>query len=216
MNQPTPEKRKYDNSSREAQSQQTRQNILNALARQLVSNNSTEFSVAEAADQAGVTSRTLFRYFPTKEDMLQALSEWVFSITGKTLVPTTASEVTAAVSSYYSMFEEHPDLIRAMLLSELGRGVRSRMTTERRRTIGNALQPAVAHLPEAEAKAVRALIGHLVTAETWWQLRDAFGVDGHQSQQVVNWTIELMLQALASGQHPFPASPPAREDKPAD
>jgi response regulator of citrate/malate metabolism len=53
------DKRNYDNRSREELAKETRQNILNALAHQLIKNDKPDFSIDEAAQDAGVTKRTI-------------------------------------------------------------------------------------------------------------------------------------------------------------
>jgi len=195
-------KRRYDNSRRRQQAEQTRNAILDALARQLADNNSTDFSVDEAAREAGVTTRTVFRHFPTKEKMLEGVSEWVLGITGRVAIPESPAEFARTAQTSYAMFEEHAGLMRALLLSDLGRGVRTRLSPRRRKGLSDALAPAVADLPTREAKAVKALLIHLLSAETWWQLHDVFGVKGEDSAQVTAWTIDLVLQAISSGNHP--------------
>ncbi len=195
-------KRRYDNSRRRQQAEQTRNAILDALARQLADNNSTDFSVDEAAREAGVTTRTVFRHFPTKEKMLEGVSEWVLGITGRVEIPQSPAQFARTAQTSYAMFEEHAGLMRALLLSELGRGVRTRLSPRRRKGLSDALEPAVAGLPPNETKAVKALLIHLLSAETWWQLHDAFGVKGEDSARVTGWTIDLVLEALRSGNHP--------------
>ncbi len=203
MSPPNQPKRNYDNRQREQQAARTRTAILHALAAQLVSNNSTDFSVAEAAKAAGVTTRTVFRHFPTREAMQEAMSEWVLGITGQVRIPVSPDEFGNTVISSYQMFEENADLMRALLLSDLGRGVRSRLAPQRRKGVSDALEQAVAKLPARNAIAVKALLGHLLTAEAWWHMRDAFGAEGDASAEAVAWAAELVMDALRSGNHPF-------------
>jgi len=196
-------KRPYDNSGRKKKAEQTRQSILSALAEQLVNNNSSDFSIDEAAQRAGVSTRTLFRYFPSKELMLEGMSEWVFSITGKISLPHSSDELEHTIQASYRMFEDNAGLMRALLLSDLGRGIRHRLAVRRRKGVADALDSAVSGLAPEEAKAVKALMVHIITAEAWWQMRDAYGVPGEESSKVVRWTTRLMLEALAKGDHPF-------------
>jgi AcrR family transcriptional regulator len=169
----------------------------------LVSNNSSDFSVADAAKEAGVTTRTLFRYFPTKEKMLEGVSQWVLEITGQIPLPASADELGETVVASYRMFEENADLMRALLLSDLGRGVRSHLVSRRRKGLSETLEQSVASLPPKQAQAVKALLVHNLTAEAWWQMRDAFGVEGGASAEAVAWMVELVLKALKDGDHPF-------------
>ncbi len=204
---PEKAKRRYNNRQRQQQAEQTRIAILQALASQLAANNSADFSVAEAARDAGVTSRTVFRHFPTKESMLEALSEWVLGITGRVPIPTTPDELPETVSSSYQMFEDNAELMRALLLSDLGRGIRSRLSPRRREGLSAATHLATQGLPPRQAAAVEGVLNHLITADAWWHLRDAFGVQGNDSAAVVSWLIRLALNALREGENPFDRAP---------
>ncbi len=204
-------KRQYDNRQREEKAAGTRTAILRALARQLVDNNSPDFSVADAAREAGVSTRTVFRYFPTREHILEGVSEWVSGSTGQVSVHAAPRELPVRVAPSYRFFEQHAELMRALLLSDLGRGIRSRLAPHRRKGISRALDPVVAGLTPARAAPVKAMIGHLVTAETWWQLRDGFGIQGDDAAAVAAWAVRLMIDALERGDDPYRATgAPAR------
>ena len=69
--------RSYDNSLRQKQAEATRELILGSLAQQLAEGGLQDFSVAEAAKRAGVATRTVYRYFPNREAVLEAVSQWV-------------------------------------------------------------------------------------------------------------------------------------------
>ncbi len=202
MTQQKATRRRYDNSGRAQKAEQTKLDILRALADQLTRSNSVEFSVEDAAREAGVTPRTVFRHFPSKDHMLEALSRWVLGFTGKIPLPADPDEVVDSVSASYELFENHAELMQALLVSELGRGVRSRLTARRRSGIAEALAEPVSALPPDEAKAVLAVLIHLVAAETWWQVRKEFAVKGDASAEVVAWIVRLVLEALERGDSP--------------
>jgi AcrR family transcriptional regulator len=195
-------KRHYDNRSRARKAEQTRKNILQALASQLTASNSAEFSVEAAAQQAGVTARTVFRHFPTKDDMLAALSYWVLGITGKVPLPDSAEQLGDTIVDSYALFEDNAALMQALLVSEIGRGVRSRLTARRRKGLSAALDGAVHHLPEHQRRAMQAVLTNLMTAETWWQLRREYGVRGQDSASAVAWLVRVALEALERGDGP--------------
>lgn len=197
-------KRTYDNRGRQAKAVATRTAILQALADQLVNNNTPDFSITQAAEAAGVSTRTVFRHFPTREHMLEGVSKWVQEITGQIPLPSKPDDLLGTVAASYRMFEDHAALMRALLLSDLGRGIRSRLSPRRRKGISEAIDPAVKELTPEQAAAVKALIGHLVAAEAWWHLRDGFNIKGENATQVVGWAIRLMIEALQRGDYPFP------------
>ena len=66
-------KSKADSGSR----QRTRRAILEAMADVITETNGIGFSVQAVADRARVTHRTIYNYFPTREALCEAFSEYV-------------------------------------------------------------------------------------------------------------------------------------------
>ncbi|HBS43151.1 MAG TPA: hypothetical protein DEA26_10750 [Oceanospirillales bacterium] len=194
--------RKYDNRNRQAQSAQTREAILDALSRQLLSNNTPDFSIDQVAQETGITTRTVFRHFPNKDSMLEALSERVLEITGQVAIPDSPEAFNSTIYETFGMMEEHSALMRTLLLSELGRGVRSRMRERRRKGNTDALQALVSDLPVAQSRAVSAVLVHLISAESWWQLHDHFGIPAKDAADSVAWIYKLVGKALSEGEFP--------------
>jgi glycosyltransferase involved in cell wall biosynthesis len=64
---------------REKQREETREQILRAVGRQLETSPLEDLSFAEIAKDAGVGERTVYRYFPTKEALLGAFWAWMQS-----------------------------------------------------------------------------------------------------------------------------------------
>src|SRR5205085_6532410 len=64
---------------RDRQREETREQILRAVGRQLEAGPLEDLSFAEIARDAGVGERTVYRYFPTKEALLGAFWAWMQS-----------------------------------------------------------------------------------------------------------------------------------------
>ncbi|WP_448570156.1 TetR/AcrR family transcriptional regulator [Trichothermofontia sp.] len=221
-----PRSRSYRSSLRQQQAAATRELILRALAEQLAVGGLQEFSIADAAQRAGVATRTIYRYFPNREALLDAVGAWVDQQLGDLPYPTTPMEVAALAEQAFPRFEQTAVLIQALLVSELGKNVRSRLRSKRRQAIATALSPLLAErelaqvikrhqdrdedgnqdrsednhsdVAQALAPAIAAVIGHLVTAETWQHLRNEFGISGEVSGQAVAWVIRTLITALAN------------------
>ena len=199
---PDSKPRKYDNSNRQAQAEATRDAILDALTQQMLGNNTPDFSIEQAALDAGVTTRTIFRHFPSRDSMLSALSERVLAVTGKVAIPQTPDQFVDTIRDTYSMFDDNRELMQSLLLSELGRGVRSQLRERRRKGNTAALAPLVANLPGDQQKAIAAVLVHLISAESWWQLQDRFHVSAQDSAHIISWIYGLVANALKAGKVP--------------
>lgn len=186
--------RPYRSPLRQKQAAATRELILRALAEQLALSGLEEFSINDAAARAGVSARTIYRYFPNREAILEAVGTWVDDQLGDLPYPTTPAEVAHLAELVFPRFEENAALIEALLQSELGQTVRSRLRAKRRQAIDQALMAVPQN--QAMTPAKRALIGHLVTAETWRHLRDEFGIGGDESGEAVAWAVRALVAAL--------------------
>src|SRR6185295_9138641 len=63
--------------ARDRQREETREQILRAVARQLEAGQMDDLGFADVAKEAGVGERTVYRHFPTKEALLGAFWSWM-------------------------------------------------------------------------------------------------------------------------------------------
>ena len=72
-----PSTRPYDNRLRQEQAQATADRILAALCELLVDERPASVSIPAVARRAGVSVRTVYSHFPTKDDLFEALGPYV-------------------------------------------------------------------------------------------------------------------------------------------
>lgn len=188
--------RSYHSSLRKKQAEATRQLILETLAEQIVADGLQNFSIADAAQRAGVSPRTIYRHFPNREALLDALGEWVDQQLGEIPFPATPDEVAEVAEIVFPRFEEKATLVQALLISELGKNVRSRRLTMRRQAVTQSLQPVLRHLDPDEAKGICALIQQLGSAAMWQALREEDQLSGEASGKAVAWAIRTLVTEL--------------------
>src|SRR5215475_11656647 len=68
--------RSYKSPLREERSIQTRERILDGLVQVMARNGIAELSVPLVAREAGVSIPSVYRYFPTKRELIDALDEY--------------------------------------------------------------------------------------------------------------------------------------------
>ncbi|HZD23949.1 MAG TPA: helix-turn-helix domain-containing protein, partial [Acidimicrobiia bacterium] len=99
----------------------TRRVILEAAAALFLERNSDRFSVQEVADRAGVTHRTVYRYFPTRQELLAATA--FHSRLGHTEGPfrdiETLEEWIEVVASHFEVTEEKMEMVRSVIAAIL-------------------------------------------------------------------------------------------------
>jgi AcrR family transcriptional regulator len=68
--------RAYNSPLRDDRARRTREAIVAALVEQVADAGLNDFSVPKVAKRAGVSVRTVYRYFPNRDDLLDAVNEY--------------------------------------------------------------------------------------------------------------------------------------------
>src|SRR5262245_60328768 len=105
--------------------QRTRRAILEAMADVITETNGIAFSVQAVADRAGVTHRTIYNYFPTREALCEAFSEYVDELLaaagGLTEAPAISlATLPAVVEELYRTLARRDRYVRAAVMLMLG------------------------------------------------------------------------------------------------
>ena len=189
---------------RERQAQLAREAVLEALVNRLERELPEEISLEELAREAGVSRRTLYRYFPNREALFTAAGEWIYRKLG------ISNEIVGGIESITESFadasrrlERHPQLVRAMLRSTVGHAVRSSQRHERVEAIRSAVAEASAGLPSDVSQQATAVIAYLCSSSAWVALQDEAGLPPEQSRQAIVWAIDTLVSELQrkSSQH---------------
>jgi AcrR family transcriptional regulator len=195
MNESGKARRPYASRLRERQQDETRNLILQALGEEILRSRPGEFSLPEVAERAGVSVRTVYRHFGSREQLVEAMQAYaVRRVTPAP--PTTLEELLAFPPKLFATFDAHAPWVEAMVRAGVGSAVRSAGKPGRIALFKALTAPAVAHLPPEEALAVQALVKHLVSAETWLAMREDFGVSGEAAGHAVSRTLRALLGAL--------------------
>jgi AcrR family transcriptional regulator len=190
-----PELRSYTSPLRDRQVEQTRRLILQALAEQLADAGLSDFSVPRLAQRAGVSLRTVYRYFPTRDELLDAFDEFI-DHTVEFSPPQTAQEVAGAPEWLFPLFDEHELIMLAQHETPPGRAIRARGRRRRAEGYKSALQEVTHQLTREEARAALAVVGRLLSSATWKEFRSEHGMDGAESGRAVSWALRTLIADL--------------------
>src|SRR5215212_10043279 len=95
--------RTYNSSLRDDQMEQTRLRIVETVA-DMLADGVDEITVASVAERAKVSVRTAYRYFPTKEDLIDAFNQWMGRKWGTLPLPTSIDDLPAIAANAYQSF----------------------------------------------------------------------------------------------------------------
>src|SRR5260221_13034354 len=95
--------RRYDRTRREAQARQTRELILDAVIAALA--RQEELSVPALAKAAGVSIPTVYRYFPTRDALIDGTQEAIGARLRRPDWPESPADLSARVPERFAWFE---------------------------------------------------------------------------------------------------------------
>jgi AcrR family transcriptional regulator len=174
--------------------------VFEALAAEMTTSG-LEFTMQGVADRAGVSYRTVYRYFPTREGLVRGLIGWLEEQLALRRIEA-ADDIAEVVRHNYRRLEEHADTIAPIIKAGITTEGHRDYARDRTEQFMAALAGEIAHLPSEVGRAVAWTIRHLGSNQTWMRLHEDAEIDGACSGAAVAWAIDTLLAALRAGQGP--------------
>jgi AcrR family transcriptional regulator len=191
-------------SGRVRQKQRTRRLLL-ASARALIADGGSP-SVAEAADHAGISRSSAYRYFSTPEAMVQeaVLDAMASGLDEAGLVPEGAGPAEAAeamVTAILAMVLRNEALFRAYLAEAVKApaGGAPRRAGRRIDWLSQALAPLRGQMPEARFERLVRGLSLLAGIEAVVVLRDVCGQEEAGIEATARWMARALVEASLAG-----------------
>jgi AcrR family transcriptional regulator len=190
---------------RERQRRRTRKAIVAAAAGLLESGRSP--SVAEVAEAADVSRRTVYLYFPTVE---QLLADAALEATRAGIEPQfeasddPAERIEALVRAMHRSFAETEQLGRTILKHTIGAAAPADAANAPRRGyrriewIERALEPLRGTLPAERFEGLVSALALVIGWEAMIALRDTRGLSSAEAEEVCVWAARSLLDAATS------------------
>jgi AcrR family transcriptional regulator len=182
---------------RDRQAELARAGILDALIARLEREDADELSMEALAADAGVSRRTLYRYFPTRELLYAAAGERIERLLElPTDVTGGAEGISASFAQASRQLQRRPALARAMVRSRVGTAVRSPLRENRRAAIEAAIGETTVDLPVHESRRAAAIVAHLCSSATWIALQDEAHLGPQESREAITWALDTLVGDL--------------------
>ena len=188
-------------SLRDRQASLARNAIFDALVRHLESGDADDVGMEDLAREAGVSRRTLYRYFPSRSDLLAAAGDWIRTDVLQLPIDIGDEGIAASFRAAASRLDKRPELARALLRTQTGRTVRTGYRDARTRAIRSAVRREVPGLSRAAVDRAAAVLGYLCSSNAWITIQDESGISASSAQATVAWAIETLLAQLRVGEH---------------
>jgi AcrR family transcriptional regulator len=198
--------RTYNSELRQSQAEATRTKILDAMAAIYEEEGRIEAATVRAvAARAGVREITVYRHFPNREILLQALWTWLNRKHGVTVgMPESADEIVAKMAPLYQTFEAAPGHVLASIRTPEGLKIRESLNAERSASFMAVLREVAPDLDPADQAKAAAVLQLLYSANAWVSMREQWGLSGDVAAEAAAWAAETLLADLrARGKAPI-------------
>ena len=190
--------RRYSSPLRAEQAAQTRDRIIEALVDLLQDGDHAAIGMQDVADRAGVSVRTVYRAFPTRDDLfdgvLATIKERFEAVTGP--YPMTAEGfIESAPDAVRAVYELEP-LYRALFATPSGRESHLRGAVERRAEMDKTFAAAFKGVSPHRVRLFTAIVYSLCSSNSVLFLKDYAGLDADDVGEAIQWAVGAMADAM--------------------
>jgi len=155
-----------------------------------------ELSARAVAKHAGISERTIFRYFANRDEFLAAVAAAMSDRLQVPAEPTSVEELLAFPQTIYTCFEDKIALTKAALHSELYDHIREVDGQRRGAAIRNLVDHVAPDTTEQARKLAAANIRYYLIATTWHYYRFYFELSLEESVQCARTSIVQTLLGI--------------------
>ena len=189
---------KTDETLRGAHKRTTRERIVRAVAALVADAHPANVSVPAVAGRAGVSVATVYRYFPTKEALLDA-SAMVLGddakLTSLDAYPTTFEELRNLLPEQFAAIGRQIPLARNQLASPLGRQLRRVRWEAKQVAVTKALEGLGIDPTSSEGQRFGAIADVLTSSTAVLEMHDKAGIPVDVAAEHVLWALAVLQRA---------------------
>lgn len=198
-------------SLRDRYREETHQRILDAAVAELAATELEKLTMAGVAARAGVTERTVFRHFLSRDELIRAVWPRMQARVRSRGFPTTADELIETPNRLFPEFDKEERLVRASAFSAAGREVRQASNAERQAAMRAAVRDAFPGIGEPELTRLAAVAQLIDSAYAWAVMKEHWGLDGTAAGIAASQALAVLLGRRAPGPQPNPK--PRKQEK---
>ena len=149
------------------------------------------------AKQAGISERTIFRYYGSRDELLDAIAAEVVNKVQTPPPPPAISELLEYVEPLYRCFEQWSPLLRAALHTDISNRVRATVGEIRWRAIHVLIDELAPYRSESDRRIAATNISYYLSASTWAYYRTQFGFSLDDAIAAARWAIKSTLDEIS-------------------
>lgn len=169
---------------------------MEALSDVLATSGIAGFSVQAVADRAGVSHRTVYRHYPSREALLEGIADYLqvpLRDIGLPSVPSSLDEVVTSVGTLYEFFEAHSRLMEAMVIVRLALGFEPKRSRERTSGFVRLIDEEAPHLDPAEAKRYAMGIRAIASSQHWYVLTRRLELSSSEAAEITADSLRALI-----------------------
>ena len=205
MKRKAPARRSYDASGRQAAAQVTHDAIVAAAMTRLREVRPEQLAYADVAEASGVALRTVYRHFPTVEDLLAAvLHAFLAQFSGSTAIEDLSpAELADTLELFHAKLSAEPGLYRLFFVLPARTGTGFAAIVER------VCRDALQRIPEEHHAAVCAAVELMIGPYAWEVFHTHWSVPPARMTRTLLLGVQLLLDGFVANPRALaPSSPP--------
>jgi len=145
----------------------------------------------------GITMRTIFRHFPTREELLSTFWKWQLEQTGGQTIlgPASLESLLETIKEFFESLDSEENLIRAVISSPEGREIRKEANRIRLEKMLEFVKTIVPELSKRERHSMASGIVSVSSILSWLFMRDNCGYDGKRAGEAAALNVQLIIEA---------------------
>jgi len=192
---------------REKQMVETRRAILEAVAAEMAASGLTGFSIQGVADRAGVTHRTVYNHFPTREALNDAFAEYVEQVLNERGMGGEERGVgvkglPAVTGNMHRSFGDNAAYLQAYVMMTIATGKAARVFRERSKKMEKLIDEELGPLDPGVAKLVTSAVRLYLSSAGWFLVSQHHGLSPDEAGQMSEWAVKTLLDAARRGNVP--------------
>jgi len=182
-------------SLKDRHSDATQKLILETAIELLEAGSVSNVTARAVAKHAGMSERTVFRYFATRDDLLDAIAAEAAARMQSPPPPATIDELLDYPKPLYRSFEEKAALVTGVLHTDLFHRVRLTAAGARWSTVEKLIDERMSGRPRKERRLLATNVNYFLSATTWHYYRSRFELSPEDSIGAAKAAIRALLDA---------------------
>lgn len=179
-----------------APTEDTTARILNALVDVISTDGITEFSVQAVADRAEVSHRTIYRHFPSREALLEGITDFLedpMRAEGLPGVPEDLDDCVDTIESVFTFFEANAAMIEAMVVVRLALGMEPSRSRERTEGFIDIVRREAPQLSPDEVNGYAMGLRAMASSQHWYVLTRRLGLTTDEASRVTAESLRALI-----------------------